>query len=51
MRRQAAARINEMFGLDITVDFRDDFKPEDTLLDWDDEQTDTEDEGKDGEDE
>lgn len=51
MRRQAAARINEMFGLDITVDFRDDFKPEDTLLDYDDEQTDTEDEGKDGEDE
>lgn len=51
MRRQAAARINDMFGLDITVDFREDFKPEDSLSDWDDEQTDEDDEGKDGEDE
>lgn len=51
MRRQAAAQINDMFGLDITVDFREDFKPEDSLSDWDDEQTDEDDEGKDGEDE
>lgn len=33
-RKQAVEKINEMFGLNIEVDYREDFTPEDSDMDW-----------------
>lgn len=33
-RKQAVEKINEMFGLNIEVDYREDFTPEDSNMEW-----------------
>lgn len=50
MRRQAAAQINDMFGLDITVDFREDLEQKESEEDYEDDPEEAEPEGKEDED-
>ena len=50
MRRQAAEQINDMFGLDIKVDFRDDLEQKESEEDYEDDPEEAEPEGKEAED-
>ena len=50
MRRQAAEQINDMFGLDITVDFREDLEQKESEEDYEDDPEEAEPEGKEDED-